>query len=95
MVEVCAGCEQPVNNCICGTELTVPQIESELPEERQMVAYICHDCLTESAYPDDCYECNTEMEKVIICKICGKTVEGCRCDEKGFEEDEAEESEEE
>ncbi len=93
MLEVCAGCERPVNSCICGTELTAPQIEPELPEERQIVVYKCHGCLAESAYPDDCYECNQEMEKMIICKICGKTVEGCRCDENGFVEEEAEEAE--
>ena len=95
MVEVCAGCERPVKNCICGTEIESLQIEPEIPEERQRVIYKCHDCLTESAHPDDCYECNTEMEKVIICKICGKTVEDCQCDETEFEEEATEESEEE
>lgn len=92
MVEVCVGCERQVNSCICGTEIENLQIEPEIPEERQRVIYKCQECLTESAYPDDCYECNTEMEKVIICKICGKTVEGCRCYEKIAKEEEAEES---
>ncbi|MEE8357785.1 MAG: hypothetical protein V3R82_00025 [Candidatus Hydrothermarchaeales archaeon] len=95
MVEVCARCDRPVKNCICGTDLEPPKPKTEIPYDYEKIVYRCPDgCGDEAKSYTECGSCNKAMVEVIICSICGETAENCYCDYEAIKK-EAEESEEE
>ncbi len=99
MVELCARCDRPVKNCICGTDLEPPKPKFEIPYDYQKTVYRClGGCGDEAQDNTECGNCNKEMKPVIICSVCGNEAKDCYCDyeeiEKAAEEAEAENSEE-
>ena len=95
MVELCAGCDRPVKNCICGTDLMPPKPKFAIPYDYQKTVYRCqYGCGDEATSISECGNCNKELQPVIICSICGEEAKKCFCDYEAIEKA-AEESEEE
>lgn len=95
MVEVCARCDRPVKNCICGTGIESPKPKTEIPYDYEKIVYRCqYGCGDEATSYTECGNCNKSLVEVIICRICGETAENCYCDYEAIEKEAVEAKEE-
>ncbi|MFQ6136447.1 MAG: hypothetical protein ACE5PM_04630 [Candidatus Hydrothermarchaeales archaeon] len=79
MIEVCAVCERPLKNCVCGEDLGIP---SSVERKETKIIYICPGCGEVSPWPDHCIDCHSPFEATFVCAKCEEPPEDCKCEEE-------------